>query len=193
MLKYKFIICVNLCEMSKTDDDKIILELKARNFPHLYKNVEKYSSYINHLLGEETDTGFVIEPIEGGLVYIYRNFDIFKALNPGYSKELVEKYANTYEEKVSPQLLTGDVVNEENFPEGGLLVDYIISCEQKERCMDILAEHFRSFVDQDIQIDIYEKNLSHFVLVFQTYAALEFYAHFISSLIDGMIREYFNN
>ncbi len=171
------------------EEKRIILEVKSQNFPNLFGNVNKYSSFINHLINEQTKNGFVLEPINNGLLYIYKNFNIFKLLNPIYSKNLVEKYKHLYKEKVSPNLLTKNVINKPNYPEEGIKLHFkIITDEKEELCFEVLKEHFESFRDDDIVFD--GKSNSTFVVSINNYPAFLFYTSFLSSLIDGMIEDY---
>ena len=163
---------------------QIIIQFTT-DFPDLFGNMEKYIPFINHQLTTETKNKFYMESITNGLVYVYADFETFQLMNQPYDLDIIEHFKATHELKLNPMLLTENIINDQNFPAGGLHFQYKIVAPQREKIKSIILQHFQSFLGcAVIETDHQEYDLR---LNLQSFECIVLYTNLVSSMYSGIL------
>ena len=175
--------------MKKRDSDHQIIVKFTSNWPPLFKNLQKYSSFITHTVSQETQSQFTLEVIEDGVIYIYNNMDIFKQMNQVYTPEFIAQASQNMTLLIDPDKLLESVVDEKTYPPEGIHFQFNFTCspEVKDQVRLLMEHHYKAAVGDDIissQSDSFD-----LVIRYKTYAALESYLKVISLIISGLLNK----
>ncbi len=149
---------------------------------------------MNNLFQDHLGAGFFIENIPNGLLYFYKDFNIYRAMIQPYQEKNVTNYLKTKTTDFSPTLLEIPNIHEENFPKEGIITYFEIIKGDLEQIMTPTIEHFRSFgknhCQKSAEIKVKKINENRLKVVFCTYQCLQRYLEDRASLVGGLIRQY---
>ena len=175
--------------MGKRDSSQIIVKFSS-NWPTLFKNLQKYSSFITHAVSKETQSQFTLEVIEDGVIYIYNNMDIFKAMNQGYTPEFIAQSSQTMTLLLDPDKLLEDVVNDASYPTEGIHFQFKYTCspEIRDQVRSLMEHHYSSALGED-SIESFQSDVFDLVIRFKTLTSLKSYIKVMSLIISGLLQK----
>ncbi len=170
-----------------TLDQQIIIKRTA-NYPGMFRNLQKYAAYINHLLADQTDQGFYLEILPDGLLYIFKNMQILRIMNQPITPHHINRLRGEMNKKISPLDLLKGVINKKTFPAEGITNVFKIIQGPVEEIMEYMIEFFESMSDNDILV--FSDNCDKLYITFQTFDALKRNTQRISALVSGLAKEF---
>ena len=175
--------------MGKGDSSQIIVKFSS-NWPTLFKNLQKYSSFITHAVSQETQSQFTLEVIEDGVIYIYNNLDIFKAMNVAYTPEFITQASQKVSLLLDPDKLLEGVVDDYSFPPEGIHFQFKYTCspEIKDEVRTLMERHYKGAVGAD-HIESFRSDEFDLIIRYRTLTALKSYIKVISLIISGLLHE----
>jgi len=163
-------------------DKRILVEITS-DYPHIFKNVQKFAGYINHLMGVQTQSLFFVEIIQNGVIYIYHDFEIFSVLNPVIRKKEIQKMVQ--ENFTNAEFFLQNVLDSSTFPLMGVQFKYKVFAIDVEPPLQILINFFHSF--QNPEIAVKRVDNSTVTAMFATYRGLQMYANHLGTMLYQMI------
>jgi len=175
--------------MKREAKNQIIVKFSS-NWPTLFKNLQKYSSFITHAVSKETQSQFTLEVIEDGVIYIYNNLDIFKVMNRAYTPEYIAQASQKVPLRLDPDKLLEGVVDDYSFPPEGIHFQFKYTCspEIKDEVRALMERHYKGAVGAD-HIESFRSDEFDLIIRYRTLTALKSYIKVISLMISGLLHE----
>ena len=159
----------------------VIVEITS-NFPGLFRNVKKYSNFINHILPEPLSEQFYLEDFQDGIFYIYKDLDIFQSLNSPLQQAEIQKLSHS--KFKGAKLFLKDVIDENTFPVDGITLQYRFVGKKigLPIMMKTLGKYFQSYQNNDISIKNQKPNI--FKCHFDSFRALQLYTERLGTVLQ---------
>src|SRR6056297_2992536 len=170
--------------MDNFNFQEVYLEITS-DYNGLFKNVHKFSSYINHLLNKRTSSQFYLETIHNGIIYIYKNLELMEALNTPLRKSQLRQILDS--DMNGAALFLRDVVTEKRFPKEGIYVKFKIHAhsQQIRRALTGLSRYFNSYRTSEVKA--FEGGSNAILIHFTTFHSLNLYAQRLGILLKEIL------
>jgi hypothetical protein len=148
----------------------VILHMTTSH-PPLLDRLIKYIDMINHGLEKLSANSLYIEVIEGGLLYIFKDFAAFEKMHPGIPKipEFIKKRIFKIPLKDEESVLGNQLRSPAEYPHMGMQFYIQSSTHPLELLFPIISKHYSSF-HPDIEVSLDPPN-NRIIINFRTYAA----------------------
>ena len=176
--------------MIKRDSKSQIIVKFTSNWPTLFKNLQKYSSYITHAVSQETQSQFTLEVIEDGVIYIYNTMDIFKQMNQVYTPEFIIQASQNMTLRLDPDKLLEGVVDDYSFPPEGIHFQFKYTCspEIRDEVRALMERHYKGAVGADY-IESFRSDKFDLIIRYKSLTALKSYINVMALIISGLLHE----
>ena len=169
------------------ESEKIIIKVTS-DFPGLFSNIQKYSDFINYFVAKQTDQGFYLEIVPDGIIYFYKNFEVFRAVNQTHAQNKKPRGRRTEAQKMEPNLLLSNVVHPDEYPSCGISLLFKTYQGDVRSIRPIAKSHFESLHQDEVKTSVLEDDRLR--VCFTSFRALYNYTNAISNLFNGLIEEY---
>jgi hypothetical protein len=172
------------CVMDSSSSNECVFVQITCSFPDLFINVHKNLTYLNHLLNVQINGMFCIETIHNGIIYIYKNLDLFFALNPCLSSKNVNAIKGM-DRTGSAEFLI-EILSAKNFPSEGLKIHFQIFANTEKDLAITLIKYFQSYKEPAIQAT--QISTMALDVRFNNFDALTLYTQRLGSLFEKVIK-----
>ncbi|UYP46666.1 hypothetical protein NEF87_002951 [Candidatus Lokiarchaeum ossiferum] len=168
--------------------EQIILKFTS-NYPKIFQNIPKFTSYINNHLGRESQSGFYLETFSNGLLYIYDSFEIFILMHSHFSREELREFEQSAGIILDPNKLLEGVLSSNRFPQEGIdfQFDFIFDQEQHSEVKNYIQRFYS--INLENQIEFVENTEHDLVIRFLSFEGIYNYLKIISLMMNGLLKK----
>lgn len=153
------------------------------NFHSLFYNVQKNLSFLNHNILRQTQSQLFLEDIQGGLLYVYKNFELFALLNQPLSSTTLKKLQKS--DMQGAAFFFGKNLSAANYPAEGIKITFTVSGIAIKETIALYLSYFQSYHEPSIVVkqaapDTIEVN-------FTQYLGLQLYAQRLSRFLTDFM------
>jgi hypothetical protein len=167
-----------------SDSDRIIVKLTS-DYPPLFKNINKYVSYLNSIIEDQTQSGQFIEKIEDGLLYIYRDLDTFTRINQPYHPFIPgDQIKKPYIPQKRENFFLKDIIDVNSFPKEGIRLFFETKSLPQQQILSVFENFIKNLRTPGIIISYSEP--SKLAIYFTNFDGLEEYSIAVMSLFPKL-------
>ena len=165
---------------------KIILRITSSlKHKSIFRNFIKYNSLLNYCFEKQQISNLYIEPIENGLVVVFKTYKGFLKFLPVFLDDEVELVKQNFVNREKNQFKISDDFSVQSFPESGLEIYFSPISEHSKILVDHLILHFKSLNIKDLEINL--KNSIKITTKFKNIESLIEYRNFMEYFINRKI------
>ena len=168
------------------NSERITIKFSS-NFPGIFCNLQTLILNLNNLFARESKEDYFIETAKDGILFIYKNKDIFDLLYPQYSKAEIIYQIRKKVLQLSPDMLLEGVIDKETFPEHGIDFQYNFNTKQKEYAYNKLLGFHQSLYGDRITQSFSEKY--DLILAIKNFDDFYLFIQLITLMANGAIPE----
>jgi len=155
------------------------------DYPSLFFNVQKNLSFLNHNVLTQTQSHLYIEDIHDGLLYVYKNVELFELLNAPLSAPSLKKLLKS--DFQGAQFFFNQIIKESNFPANGVILTFSVSgtADSVNKAIDLYKTYFESY--QTTNISTKQVASDTIEVEFKNFMGLQLYAQRLSRFLTDFM------
>jgi hypothetical protein len=165
--------------MTKESPQQVIIHMKA-DYEMMTENSQKFITYINQLFSTGKGNALFIELIQDGVIYIFRDFDVFEYVIRPYDREN-EQYELFLSNSPLP---LEQIMDPLNFPERGynIEIDLVTQSGSKDELNKRMIQYLES-LSPEFEYEMIEDQKIHLKLC--SYDTIKIFAlHLFYRILD---------
>jgi hypothetical protein len=153
------------------NDSEVIMLTLTCDYNFVLDKIRKNILYLNEVIDRQTDTGLYIEVIEGGFLYIYKNFEVMNLMNKPFEPYVIHELQKLMIKKDEEDLILKNTIQPSKFPKGGVKIIFTAKTEPKMKVLKVFHSFFKSIQAPNLELKIVNDKLIAYFPIFESFQA----------------------